>query len=281
MQEHFIELKDVSFSYDEVKAVDHLSIDVGKGQFVGLLGRNGSGKSTAARLINSLLVPDEGTVVVDGITADNDELVWQVRTKVGMVFQNPDNQIIGTSVEEDTAFGPENLGIERPEMVKRVDFALKTAGLDEYRTVEPHHLSGGQKQRLAIAGVLAMQPECIILDEATAMLDPIGRSEVMSVIKKLNKEKGITIIHITHHMDEVTECDKVYIIDKGTVAAEGKPEEIFSAEDGLKSHGLDVPQVTQLFNELQRRGIELPDGIITVEKAAEVIGAKIREKISG
>ncbi|HOA32458.1 MAG TPA: energy-coupling factor transporter ATPase, partial [Clostridia bacterium] len=223
------------------------------------------------KLANALIFPSEGVVTVLDIDTTNEEYLYEIRQNVGMVFQNPDNQIIGTSVEEDIAFGPENLGVPREEMIKRIEFALKYTGLTELRHNEPHYLSGGQKQRVAIAGILAMKPRCIVLDEATAMLDPIGRKEVMSLIKRLNEEDKITIIHITHHMDEVTNADRVLLIDNGRIIMEGTPKEIFIRSEELKEAGLEQPQITTLVNELADEGIDLPRDIITVDEALEHI----------
>jgi energy-coupling factor transport system ATP-binding protein len=281
-----IEFDEVSFSYkvqsrDELdnsvksepikNAIEDISLKVNRGEFLVILGRNGSGKSTLARHMNALLVPVKGLVIVEGIDTSNEELVWEIRHNVGMVFQNPDNQIVGTIVEEDIAFGPENLGVPSEEIRERVDNALQTVGIEEYAKHAPHLLSGGQKQRVAIAGILAMQPRCIVLDEATAMLDPVGRKEVMSVLKKLNKENHITVIHITHHMDEACMADRVIIMEEGKIIASGSPAQVFSDVKRIKDVGLDVPQVTELIYELNKEGFNLPSDILTVEKAAEVI----------
>ena len=278
---YFINFNDVYYSYDiddeeentytETYAVSGINFSVNEGEFLAIIGRNGSGKSTVAKLSNALIFPSEGVVTVSNIVTTNEEYLYDIRQNVGMVFQNPDNQIIGTSVEEDIAFGPENLGIPRDEMIKRIEFSLKYTGLTELRHNEPHYLSGGQKQRVAIAGILAMKPKCIVLDEATAMLDPVGRKEVMSLIKKLNEEDNITIIHITHHMDEVTNADRVILIDNGRIIMEGTPKEIFTKSTELKEAGLEQPQITTLVNELIQEGIDLPRDIITVEEAFEHI----------
>lgn len=252
-------------------AVWDVDLSIQQGEFVAVIGQNGSGKSTMARLINALLLPTEGVLVVSGIQTDKEELIWDIRRSVGMVFQNPDNQIIGTSVEEDIAFGPENLGIPREEMVRRMEEAMETTGLTELRTSEPHLLSGGQKQRVAIAGILAMQPSCIILDEATAMLDPIGRREVMRVIQELNREKQITIVHITHHMDEAALAQRVILVDRGTVRMDGTPKEVFRQAKALKEAGLEVPQVTQLCLALREKGWELPEDVISLEEARDCL----------
>ena len=240
------------------RAIDEVNIDVEEGQFIAVLGHNGSGKSTFAKHINAILVPTDGTMWVSGRdTKDPDEL-WNVRQSAGMVFQNPDNQIIGTSVIEDVAFGPENLGIPRDEMIKRIDAALEATGLTELKDLEPHLLSGGQKQRVAVAGILAMKTKCIVLDEATAMLDPRGRKDVMSVIKKLNKEQGITVIHITHHMDELVDADYAILIETGKVIHSGKPQELFADAEKMRSAGLDTPQISKLFEALREKGYDVP-----------------------
>lgn len=280
----FIEFDNVYYTYDEREedsayvenlAVSDISLSIKEGDFIAIIGRNGSGKSTLAKLTNGLLIPKEGTVLVSGIKSSDDENIYELRKNVGMVFQNPDNQIVGTSVEEDVAFGPENLGIEHSEMVERVDSALKYTGLIDLRYNEPHYLSGGQKQRLAIAGILAMKPKCIVLDEATAMLDPVGRREVLALVKKLNKEEKITIIHITHHMDELELADRVILIDGGHIIMQASPKEIFMQRQILEEAGLEVPQITLLINELIKEGIDLPRDIISVEEAYTHIKALI------
>jgi energy-coupling factor transport system ATP-binding protein len=270
----FIDIKDVSYTYkaysegkQDILALEDINIKIFPGEFVVILGRNGSGKSTLARLINALLIPTKGVVIVKNIDTKDEQLVWDIRKAAGMVFQNPDNQIVGTVVEEDVAFGPENLGVESTEIRKRVDEALQTVGISEYAKHAPHLLSGGQKQRVAIAGILATKPECIILDEATSMLDPIGRREVIQVLKKLNRDEKITIIHITHHMDEATIADRVIVINKGHQVLDGTPQEVFSNVKRIKDFGLDVPQVTELFDELRKAGINLPDKILNVDDA--------------
>jgi len=260
-----------------VVALSDVNISIKAGQFVSVLGRNGSGKSTLARLMNSLLLPTNGTVYVKGMNTLNGELTWEVRRTVGMVFQNPDNQIVGTIVEEDIAFGPENLGFSPDEIRKRVNEAMKAAGISEYAKQAPHFLSGGQKQRVAIAGILAMKPECIILDEATSMLDPLGRKEVMSVIRRLNKNEGITIINITHNVEEATYADRIIIMDDGNIALDGKPENVFSKVDGIKKLGLNVPQVTELFHELNAEGYDLPEDIINIDEAAVILKNMLME----
>lgn len=248
------------------RAIDELSVDIKKGDFVAILGHNGSGKSTLAKQINGILLPTDGTVWISGIDTADEEKIWDIRKKAGMVFQNPDNQIIGNIVEEDIGFGPENLGIETEEIWKRVDESLEAVGMTAYRMKSPNKLSGGQKQRVAIAGVMAMRPECIILDEPTAMLDPNGRKEVIKTIRKLNKQEGITVLLITHYMEEVIEADRVIVMDEGKVVMDGIPREIFSRVKELKEFRLDVPQVTELAYELKEAGVNLPDGILTMEE---------------
>ena len=247
-------------------AVDDVSIDIERGDFVAILGHNGSGKSTLAKHLNAILYPTEGTVYVDGKDTSVEENLWPVRQTAGMVFQNPDNQIIGTVVEEDVGFGPENLGVPTDEIWERVTESLKAVNMYEFRKKSPNKLSGGQKQRVSIAGVLAMHPKCIVLDEPTAMLDPMGRKEVIRAIRALNDVENITIILITHYMEEIIYADKVFVMDKGKVALEGTPREIFSKVDRLKSLRLDVPQATLLAYELKKAGIDLPDGILSREE---------------
>lgn len=248
------------------RAIDQVDIDVKEGQFIAILGHNGSGKSTFAKHINAILVPTEGTMWVNGRnTGDPDEL-WNVRQSAGMVFQNPDNQIIGTVVEEDVGFGPENMGVPTKEIWERVEESLKAVGMYEYRKYSPNKLSGGQKQRVSIAGVIAMHPKCIILDEPTAMLDPNGRKEVIRAVRALNDVEGITVVLITHYMEEIIHADMVFVMDQGHVAMEGTPREIFSRVDELKELRLDVPQVTLLAHELRQKGVNLPEGILTIEE---------------
>lgn len=267
---NMVETKELIFEYfsnedETVTAVKKLSLNVKKGEFVAVIGHNGSGKSTLAKLINAILLPSGGKVLVDSMDTVEAENIWKIRQRAGMVFQNPDNQIVATLVEEDVAFGPENLGVEPNEIRKRVDDALNAVGMYEFRRKPPHLLSGGQKQRIAIAGVLAMKPECIIFDEPTAMLDPSGRKEVMDAILRLNEE-GITIIHITHFMDEAVNADRVVVMEDGKVTLEGSPKEVFSKVDQLKEIGLDVPQVTLLSHDLNKEGIKLPKDILTVDE---------------
>ena len=251
------------------RAIDNVSIDVEEGMFIAVLGHNGSGKSTFAKHLNAILHPSAGSVYVGGMSTKDDERLWDIRQCAGMVFQNPDNQIIGTIVEEDVGFGPENLGIPTDEIWERVDNALLTVGMSEFRKKSPNRLSGGQKQRVAIASVLAMEPKCIILDEPTAMLDPVGRREVISTIKHLNRDKGITIILITHYMDEVIEADKVFVMDHGKAVTQGTPREVFSDVKRIKELGLDVPQVTELAYKLREKGIPMREGILTIDEFVE------------
>ena len=253
------------------RAIDEVDIDVKEGQFIAILGHNGSGKSTFAKHINALLVPTDGTMWVDGRDTKDPNELWNVRQSAGMVFQNPDNQIIGTVVEEDVGFGPENLGVPTDEIWKRVEDSLKSVGMISYRHHSPNKLSGGQKQRVAIAGVIAMEPKCIVLDEPTAMLDPMGRKEVLKTVQKLREQKKVTVILITHYMEEVVDADKIYVMDPGHVVMEGTPKEIFSQVDTLKHYRLDVPQVTILADELKKRGLDIPDGILTKEELVEAL----------
>ena len=253
------------------RAIDEINIDVEEGQFIAVLGHNGSGKSTFAKHINAILVPTEGTMWVSGRNTKEPEELWNVRQSAGMVFQNPDNQIIGTVVEEDVGFGPENLGVPTDEIWERVEESLKAVGMIEYRHHSPNKLSGGQKQRVAIAGVIAMHPKCIVLDEPTAMLDPNGRKEVLKTVEKLRRQEKVTVILITHYMEEVIDADKVFVMDHGHVVMEGTPREIFSQVDTLKSYRLDVPQVTILADELQKRGLNIPAGILRKEELVEAL----------
>lgn len=255
---------------EKVSALKSVDIEISQGEFVVVLGHNGSGKSTFAKHVNALLEPTGGTIWVKGMDTKDGSLVWEIRQTAGMVFQNPDNQLVATVVEEDIAFGPENMGIEPGEIRRRVDDALATVRMEEYATHTPSKLSGGQKQRIAIAGVLAMKPDCIVLDEPTAMLDPIGRKEVMETIERLNKEEGITMILITHYMDEAVRGDRVYVIDDGSIVMQGNPREIFSQVERLQGYGLDVPQVTEVAHLLRKEGVELPPDILTIE---EMVGA--------
>ncbi|MCR5197145.1 MAG: energy-coupling factor transporter ATPase [Pseudobutyrivibrio sp.] len=252
-------------------ALDHVNLNVEPGQFISILGHNGSGKSTFAKHINALLTPSEGTLFVDGMNTSDDEFTFAVRQTAGMVFQNPDNQIISSVVDEDVAFGPENIGVPTEEIIKRVEKSLKMVGMYKYKSHSPNKLSGGQKQRVAIAGVMAMEPKCIILDEPTAMLDPDGRKDVLQAVHTLNKEKGITVILITHYMEEVVDSDYVFVMEKGKVFMEGKPREIFKDVDLLKAHSLDVPQVTLLAHELRKAGLPLPECVLTRKELVEAL----------
>jgi energy-coupling factor transport system ATP-binding protein len=267
-KENIIEIKNVSFKYGEEEnlAVKNINLNIKAGEFVSILGHNGSGKSTLAKLINSILLPFEGEVLVKGMNTKDKEKLWEIRSTAGMVFQNPDNQLVGTVVEEDVAFGPENQGVD-PKLIRQiVDESLKKVDMYEFRKRPPHLLSGGQKQRIAIAGVLALNSDCIILDEPTAMLDPEGREEVMDTIKMLNKEQNKTIVLITHFMDEAVEADRVIIMDEGELKLDGKPRDVFSKVEEIKRYGLDVPQVTELAKELKKEGIKLSDNIIHIEE---------------
>lgn len=271
-----VEAKNLSHEYIErdeegnvakiFNAIENIDIDVIKGQFISILGHNGSGKSTFAKHLNALLYPTEGTLFVGGLDCNNKKNTFDIRKNVGMVFQNPDNQIIASVVDEDVGFGPENIGIPTNEIIKRVEKSLKAVRMWKYKNKSPNNLSGGQKQRTAIAGVLAMEPSCIVFDEPTAMLDPNGRKEVIKVAKELNKEKNITIILITHYMEEVVESDYVYVMDKGHVVMRGTPKEIFSEEEALNKYRLSLPQITELARELREEGMNIPKGILTKEE---------------
>lgn len=253
------------------RAVDEVDLDVAPGQFIAILGHNGSGKSTLAKHINAILAPTEGTVWVDGMDTQDEEKVWDIRQRAGMVFQNPDNQIIGQVVEEDVGFGPENMGVPTKEIWERVEESLKAVGMYEFRKHSPNKLSGGQKQRVSIAGVIAMHPKCIILDEPTAMLDPSGRKEVIRAVRALNDVEGMTVVLITHYMEEIIYADKVFVMDRGHVEMEGTPREIFSQVDRLKELRLDVPQVTLLAHELKKGGLAIPEGILTIKELTEAL----------
>ena len=276
-----IETRDLVFDYirrDEegnvegiTTAVDNVSLSVKQGDFIAILGHNGSGKSTLAKHFNAILYPTEGTVFVDGMDTRDDEKLWDVRRAAGMVFQNPDNQIIGQIVEEDVGFGPENLGVPTEEIWQRVEESLKAVGMYEFRKYAPGKLSGGQKQRVSIAGVIAMHPKCIVLDEPTAMLDPLGRKEVIRAVRALNDVEGITVILITHYMEEIIHADKVFVMDQGKIALQGTPREIFSQVEKLKELRLDVPQVTMLAHELREKGLDIPEGILTKEELIEAL----------
>jgi len=273
-----IMVKDLTFVYDAGSdenskkiVLDGLNIDIDEGKFIAIIGHNGSGKSTLAKHFNALLIPTEGDVYVNGMNTKDASHLWDIRQTAGMVFQNPDNQLVATIVEEDVAFGPENLGIDPKEIRERVDFALNAVDMYKYREFAPHMLSGGQKQRIAIAGVIAMKPQCIILDEPTAMLDPKGRKEVINTIQKLNRENGITIILITHYMEEAVLADRVIVMDNGKIALDGTPKDVFKEVKILKDLGLDVPQVTELAYKLKQDGIDIPTEILTVDEMVRFI----------
>lgn len=255
-----------------------VSLEIPQGQFLAVLGHNGSGKSTFAKHLNAILLPQGGTVTVCGLNTADEDRLYDIRQQVGMVFQNPDNQIVATIVEEDVAFGPENMGVEPSEIRTRVDGALRDVGMEEYKTHAPHQLSGGQKQRIAIAGIIAMRPRCIVLDEPTAMLDPRGRSEVISTIKRLNSELGITVVLITHYMEEAAQCDRVVVMNDGEILLDDTPRRVFSHVEQLKSVGLDVPQATELCWQLRKNGFDLPDDILTEDECVEAISALLEAK---
>ena len=257
------------------RALSGVSLDIEEGSFVAILGHNGSGKSTFAKLMNGILLPSDGTVYIADMKTNDEEHLWDVRKTAGMVFQNPDNQIIGNVVEEDVGFGPENMGVPTEEIWERVDRSLEAVGMTAYRLQSPNKLSGGQKQRVAIAGVMAMKPRCIVLDEPTAMLDPNGRAEVIKTIHELNKQEGITVLLITHYMEEVIDADRVVVMDGGQVVMDGTPKEVFSQVNELKKYRLDVPQVTELADELKQAGMELPNGILTIEELVDELVAKL------
>lgn len=273
MRENMIECRDLTFEYstssdENIKklAINGVNLNITQGEFVVVLGHNGSGKSTLAKHMNALLLPSRGNVYVEGMNTKDEESIWKIRNVAGMVFQNPDNQLVATIVEDDVAFGPENLGIESKEIERRVNECLKKVGMYEYKNHAPHLLSGGQKQRVAIAGILAMQPKCIIFDEPTAMLDPSGRREVIKTIKDINKNYGITIVLITHYMEEAVEADRIVIMDQGKILNEGNPVQIFSDVSTMKRIGLDVPQVTELAYELKKSGINIDTNILTINE---------------
>lgn len=273
MNEPLISIRDVSFTYEEATepALTHVTLDVRQGEFLAVLGHNGSGKSTLAKLLNALYQPTEGHVTVCGFdTADEDRL-WDIRQQAGMIFQNPDNQLVATVVREDVAFGLENLGVPHDEMVARIDEALEAVHMTRYADAAPHMLSGGQKQRVAIAGILAMQPSVIIADEATAMLDPAGRAEVLKTIRRLNREKGISVVWITHFMEEAAQADRIIVMNKGQSVLEGTPREVFAQVETLREIHLDVPHMTDLSCQLRQAGMPLPAGILTVEEMAEEV----------
>ena len=277
LKNSFIEANSISFSYPSYDGVipplvlDGVSISIKEGEFMAVLGHNGSGKSTLAKHFNAILVPTEGEVSVNGIKTADEEKLFEIRQEVGMVFQNPDNQIVATIIEEDVAFALENLGVPPKEIRERVDDALKKVDMYDYRLHAPNQLSGGQKQRIAIAGIVAMRPKCVVLDEPTAMLDPKGRREVMETIKQLNKELGITVVIITHYMDEAAMCDRVVVVDDGKVIMDSTPREVFGSVEKIKERGLDVPQVTELCHELKKAGFDIPDCVLTEEECVAVL----------
>ena len=274
---NFIEVKDLVYRYSKEQgddnlcpAIDYVSIEIKRGEYISIAGSNGSGKSTLARCLNGLVLPTEGEILVDGMDTNDDDLIWDIRKKIGMVFQNPDNQIVSSMVEDEVAFGPENIGIENPELRKRVDNALKSVGMYEYRNREAHKLSGGQKQRIAIAGAVAMRPDCIVFDEPTAMLDPKGRSQVMKVIRELN-DQGITIILITHFMEEVAEADRVLVMKSGKLLADSVPEDVFADTNLIESAGLEIPAAVLLRNELIENGISLSHEVINKDDLVDAL----------
>lgn len=274
----FIKLENVSFQYEDAdeplvvkEVIKNLSLNVRKGEFLAILGHNGSGKSTVAKMLNGILVPNSGKVTVDGMDTADEDHKYDIREKVGLVLQNPDNQLVASIVEEDVAFGPENLGIPPEEIRKRVDNALKTVDMYEYRKHAPHKLSGGQKQRVAIAGIIAMQPICIVLDEPTAMLDPRGREEVLNAVLKLNRENGITIVLITHYMDEAILADRIIVMNNGEILTSGKPKEVFSKTKLLKEHGLDIPQATEIADMLKDTGVEMKEVVLTEDECINML----------
>ncbi|MDD4692033.1 MAG: energy-coupling factor transporter ATPase [Eubacterium aggregans] len=274
--ENLIEVRDLGYEYpkneenkeEDTTALRGVDFTVAPGEFVGIIGHNGSGKSTLSKLLNAIILPTKGQVLIKGMDTKDPENLWSIRQTAGMVFQNPDNQLVATIVEEDVAFGPENLGVEPAEIRRRVDECLATVSMGEYRRQKPHQLSGGQKQRIAIAGILAMEPECIIFDEPTAMLDPSGRREVMETIKKLNRDKGMTVLHITHYMTELIDADRIIVLDGGQIVMEGTPREIFRQVTALKAIGLDVPQMTELAFLLRESGFDIPDDLLHIEEMA-------------
>ncbi|MGN1195678.1 MAG: energy-coupling factor transporter ATPase [Acutalibacteraceae bacterium] len=282
--DNYIEFKDVSFAYqnpddsEAVSVIRKLNLSIEKGDFVAVLGHNGCGKSTLAKLCNAIEIPQSGKVYVDGIDTSDEDRLYDIRQKVGMVFQNPDNQIVATIVEDDVAFGPENLGIEPKEIRRRVDEALKRVSMYDFRFSEPHKLSGGQKQRVAIAGIIAMKPECIILDEPTAMLDPKGRQEVMDTVKMLNREYGITVVFITHYMDEAVKANRVIVMDEGNILLDGTPKNVFSHHDTLRKVGLDVPEASELASELRKSGLKFKKDILDIDELCDEIVGILEDK---
>ena len=272
--EAMLQAENITFRYDDEKdqyALNGVSVQIQKGEFVAVLGANGCGKSTLAKHFNAILLPEKGTVMVEGMDTADDDHLYDIRQKVGMVFQNPDNQIVATVVEEDVAFALENLGVPTDEIRSRIDQSMQMAGIYKYREKAPHKLSGGQKQRVAIAGVIAMGPDCLVLDEATAMLDPIGREKVMRTIHTLNKQYGITVAAITHYMEEAAQADRVIVMSQGKVVMEGTPKEVFSQTEKVRSLNLDVPQAAELRDELVKAGLDLPEGVIDTEECAQVL----------
>lgn len=276
---NFIEFQNVTFGYSddsetqkiEENVIENMNLKIEKGDFVAVLGHNGCGKSTLAKLCNAILIPQSGKVLIDGIDTADEEKLYDIRRKVGMVFQNPDNQIVATIVEDDVAFGPENLGVDPKEIRERVDEALKSVGMYEFRNFEPHKLSGGQKQRVAIAGIIAMKPRCIVFDEPTAMLDPRGRKEVMKTAKMLNEEYGITVVFITHYMDEAVKANRVIVMDEGRIILDGKPKEVFTHVDTLKKAQLDVPEATELTHLLIKDGVNLDKDILDIDELVKAV----------
>ena len=271
--ENIISVKDMTFEYvtidSKFKAIDDLSLEVKQGEFVAIIGHNGSGKSTLSKNLNAILVPTEGDIYIDGMNTKDEAKLWDIRQTAGMVFQNPDNQIVGTLVDEEVGFGPENIGVPTEEIWERVEKSLKAVGMYAFRNQSPNKLSGGQKQRVAIAGIVAMKPKCIVLDEPTAMLDPLGRKDVLNVLHELNRQENVTVILITHYMEEVIDIDKLYVMDDGKLVMSGTPREIFSQVEKLKELRLDVPHVTELAYELQKEGVPLKNGILTSEEFTE------------
>ncbi len=284
--ETIIEINDLEFAYEDADeqqdaVLRGVSLTINKGEFLAVLGHNGSGKSTLAKHLNAILVPQKGKVIVEGIdTADEDKL-YEIRQRVGMVFQNPDNQLVATIVEEDVAFAPENLGVDPAEIRKRVDYALDAVNMTEFIHHAPHMLSGGQKQRIAIAGVLAMKPDVLVMDEPTAMLDPIGRREIMETVKKLNREENMTVVMITHFMEEAAQADRVIVVDHGKIVMEGKPKEVFSHVEELKKIGLDVPQTTELLYSLKKSGIEIDADLLTIDECVDELLMRITKLKGG
>lgn len=269
-----LNLENISFSYDKrYKAIKNVSLSVEEGEYIAVIGHNGSGKSTLSKLFNGLIKPDEGKVTVDGFSALDKKDVFEIRKRVGVVFQNPDNQLVASIVEDDVAFGPENIGVKREEIGERIDFALSAVGMEKFRHSSPTRLSGGQKQRVAIAGVLALKPKILVLDESTAMLDPQGRNEVLEVVKKLNREQRVTVIAVTHYMDEIVDADRVLVMNDGEIVLQGTPEDIFKQKDKLKELGLELPVAAEIAQKLSDRGIKLSDGILTKQRLMEELCA--------